>query len=144
MCLKINKLVILLVLLCFGCTVHAPPANEVKLSLMPGKQAIKISGLDYLVIQDIARDSSGAAWQSLMPVYKMPADTDLKNYQPVQPGTYTVKDSAVVFTPDTPFVPQQTYFVRYYKFDAAAKPTDFIMGHNKLGSLHYTDLIFKQ
>lgn len=131
-------------LLCTGCTMYMPPANKVSLMPTPDKRSIKLSGMDYLVLQDIGRDSSGAAWQSLMPVYKMPADTDLKNYQPVQPGTYAIKDSAVVFTPDTPFAAGQTYFLRYYKFDAASKPTDFITGHNKLGSLHYTDLIFKQ
>ena len=83
-------------------------------------------------------------WQSLVPVYKMPADTDLKNYQTAQPGKYIVKDSVVMFTPDTPFIASQTYFVRYYKFDANNKASDYILGHNKLGSRPYTDLIFKQ
>jgi hypothetical protein len=142
--MKMNKLVILLVLLGLGCNTNKTSINGVRLTSTTDRSSIKLSGMDYLVLQDIGRDSSGVAWQSLMPVYKMPADTDLKNYQPVQPGTYAIKDSAVVFTPDTPFAAGQTYFLRYYKFDAASKPTDFITGHNKLGSLHYTDLIFKQ
>ena len=107
------------------------------------RKSVKISGLDNAVIQDIARDSAGGNWQALVPVYKMPADTDLKNYQPVQPGTYQIKDNAVIFTPDTPFMAHQTYFVRYYKFDAGNKVSDFIMGHNRPGSLHYSDLIIK-
>lgn len=134
----------LLVLLSIGCNGNKAVEKQVQLTPTADKHSIKLSGMDYLVLQDIGRDSSGAAWQSLMPVYKMPADTDLKSYQPVQPGNYAIKDSAVVFTPDTPFTAGQTYFLRYYKFDAASKPTDFITGHNKLGSLHYTDLIFKQ
>jgi hypothetical protein len=73
----------------------------------------------------------------------MPADTDLKNYQPVQPGVYHVKDNAVIFVPDTPFAAHQTYFVRYYKFDAGTKVTDFVTGRNRPGSLYYSDLEFK-
>lgn len=107
------------------------------------ERVIKISGLDNAVLQDIARDSAGGNWQALVPVYKMPADTDLKNYQPVQPGTYHVKDNSVIFTPDTPFVAHQTYFVRYYKYDTANKASDFIMGRNRPGGLHYSDLVFK-
>ena len=127
-----------------GCSSNQPKVSNIKITLSPDKRILKITGLDPLIVQDINRDSSGGNWQSLVPVYKMPADTDLKNYQPTQPGKYAVKDSVVTFTPDTPFIAEQTYFVRYYKYDANSKATDFILGHNKLGSLHYTDLIFKQ
>lgn len=127
-----------------GCSSNQPKVNNVKINLTSDKHSLKITGLDLLIVQDINRDSSGGNWQSLVPVFKMPIDTELKNYQPIQPGKYVVTDSVVVFTPDTPFIAQQTYFVRYYKFDANSKASDFILGKNKLGSLHYTDLIFKQ
>ncbi len=116
----------------------------VKINLSADKHSINISGLDNAIVQDINRDSSGGNWQSLVSVYKMPADTDLKNYQPVQPGKYLLRDSVVVFTPDTPFTAQQTYFVRYYKYGTNSQASDYILGHHKLGSLPYTDLIFKQ
>lgn len=111
--------------------------------MVSNRQSVKISGLDNAIIQEIARDSVGAAWQSLVPVYRMPADTDLKSYQPVQPGAYQVKDGVVIFTPDTPFVLHQVYFVRYYQFDKGNKATDFIMGHNRPGGSVYSDLIFQ-
>jgi hypothetical protein len=126
----------------FGCTANKDN-NVVQVNLTPDKHAVKISGLDNAIIQEIGRDSAGSNWQSLLPVYRMPADTDMKNYQPVQPGVYIIKDGVVVFTPDTPFVAHQTYFIRYYKFDADNNAIDFIRGNNKPGSLHYTDLIFK-
>jgi hypothetical protein len=129
-----------LILFNFGCTANKD--KVVQVSFENNKHSVKISGLDNAVTHEISRDSAGGNWQSLLPVYRMPADTDLKNYQPVQPGTYRVTDGAVIFTPDTPFVAHQTYFVRYYKFDAGNKVSDFIMGHNRPGSLHYSDLTF--
>jgi hypothetical protein len=139
-----NKSIVLFVMLCFGCNANKNSSAPVKINLTADKHSINIVGLDNTIVQDINRDSLGGNWQSLVPVYKMPADTDLKNYQPAQPGKYIVKDSIVVFTPDTAFIARQTYFVRYYKFDANTKAADYILGHNKLGSLPYTDLIFKQ
>lgn len=134
----------LFVIICCACNTNTANAPLVKINLTSDKHSLKITGLDPLIVQDINRDSSAGNWQSLVPVYKMPADTDLKNYQPIQPGKYAVADSVVTFTPDTPFAAAQTYFVRYYKYDANSKASDFILGKNKLGSLHYTDLIFKQ
>jgi hypothetical protein len=138
------QVLLLIALFCAGCSSNQPKVNNVKINLTSDKHSLKITGLDPLIVQDLNRDSSGGNWQSLVPVYKMPADTDLKNYQPIQPGKYAVADSVVTFTPDTPFAAAQTYFVRYYKYDANSKASDFILGKNKLGSLHYTDLIFKQ
>jgi hypothetical protein len=134
----------LLSLLLASCASNETRTNPIKINLTADKHSINIAGLDNTIVQDINRDSLGGNWQSLVPVYKMPADTDLKNYQPAQPGKYIVKDSIVVFTPDTAFIARQTYFVRYYKFDANTKAADYILGHNELGSLPYTDLIFKQ
>lgn len=137
-----KKIWLLLIFSCAGCS-SKPDAPVIHVGMINDKHAVKISGLDNAVLQEISRDSAGSAWQSLIPVYRMPADTDLKSYQPVQPGVYQVKDGAIVFTPDTPFVANQAYFVRYYKFDTGNKVTDFIMGHTKPGSLHYSDLVFK-
>jgi hypothetical protein len=139
--ISINKLLTLLVLLSIGCS-NTPKSPVIHIGKVDQERSIKISGLDAAVMQDIARDSSGANWQGLVPVYKMPADTDMKNYQPVQPGIYHIADGAVIFTPDTPFVSHQTYFVRYYQFDAGNKVIDFIGGRNRPGSLHYIDLTF--
>ncbi|MGN8068390.1 hypothetical protein [Mucilaginibacter sp. 22184] len=139
--ISINKLLTLLVLLNIGCS-NTPKPFVIHISKINQERSVKITGLDVAVIQDIARDTSGANWQGLIPVYKMPADTEMKSYQPVQPGTYHIADGAVIFTPDTPFVSRQTYFVRYYQFDNGNKPADFIGGHNRPGSLHYVDLTF--
>ncbi|WP_090472795.1 hypothetical protein [Mucilaginibacter sp. OK268] len=130
-----------LVFSCIGCS-NTPKSPVIHIGKIDQERSVKISGLDAAIIQDITRDSSGANWQGLIPVYKMPTDTEMKNYQPVQPGTYHIADGAVIFTPDTPFVSHQTYFIRYYKFDTGNKLTDFVGGHNRPGSLHYIDLTF--
>lgn len=128
--------------LCLGCGAK-PPVPTVKATLVDSGRSVKFAGLDYAVISEIARDTATGLWQGLIPVYRMPADTDVKDYQPVQPGKYALKDRAVVFTPDTPFVKGQTYFMRYYQFDGGDDAWDFITGKKKLGHPGHTDLIFK-
>ena len=127
----------------FGCT-DRPQGPPVQISATDSNRSIKFKGLDYAVIGEINRDSAGSGvWQSLLPVYRMPADTDLKDYQPVQPGVYKLKDSAVVFTPDTPFAKDKIYFMRYYEFGDANRVWDFIRNKKRLGSMPYMDLVFK-
>ena len=130
------------ILLMFSCS-SKPDAPVVSINLINNKKSIQIKGVDPAIINDIARDSSAEAWQALMPVYRMPADTDMKNLQPVQPGHYTVNNNVVVFTPDTAFATQRSYFLRYYDFDKGNTLTDLIKSRSKPGALHYSDLIFK-
>ncbi len=128
---------------CLSC-VSKPDKINVQISLINKNSSVKLKGLDYGIISEINRDSVTGIWQILIPVYKMPADTDLKNYQSAQPGTYKIIDSAMVFTPDTPFVKDKTYFMRYYKFGEGNSTMDFIKGNKKLRDIPYVDLIFKQ
>jgi hypothetical protein len=137
-----KKPVWLLLLLCFGCTQKQKP-YEVHISLVNNNKSVKIEGLDYAIISEINRDPVAGIWENLLPVYRMPADTDMKDYQPVQHGSYQLKDSSVVFTPDTPFVNNKTYFIRYYQFGKGDSALDLLKEKKKLGSTNYIDLIFK-
>jgi hypothetical protein len=131
------------IILFIGCT-HKPRTAGVHASLVNNKSSVEFKGLDYAIISEINRDSVPGIWQNLLPVFKMPVDTDLKNYQPMQPGRYQLLDSAVVFTPDTPFVKGQTYFIRYFEFGENSDKWAYIRGIKKLGKIPYKDLIFKQ
>ncbi|MDP9048657.1 MAG: hypothetical protein M3N14_11005 [Bacteroidota bacterium] len=137
-----QRIVFIAFLLCLGCS-HKQNVLPVKADLVDNGRSVKFSGLDYAIVSEINRDSTAGLWQGLIPVYRMPADTDVKDYQPVQPGKYRLRDRAVVFTPDTPFVKNQTYFMRYYKFDGGEDVWDLVKGKKKLGRPHYIDLIFK-
>src|SRR5581483_92431 len=97
-----NGYIIFLVWLFAGCGRDVKTA-AIRVGLTGNNHSLQISGFDRAVIADIGRDTSYEAWQSLLPVYKMPADTDMKDFQNAQPGKYEIKDSLVVFTPDTPF-----------------------------------------
>jgi|GEM_PF-389337 len=141
---RIKKCAYLLVILAFGCTTKPQPDASISIALTTNKQALIFKGLDAAIMNEIARDSAGSGWQSLVPVYRMPADTDMKTFQPVQPGKYLVQDSVVVFTPDTPFVKGQTYFVRWYRYNRQADANSYIKGSRQLGQTQFTDLIFKQ
>ncbi|MBK0380313.1 hypothetical protein [Mucilaginibacter segetis] len=138
-----NKFLILIVLLGLGCT-SSKKQPVIHIGLINKGQSLQFTGLDKAVMQEIARDSSDEVWQSFIPVYRMPADTDMKTYQPVQPGNYRLNDSAVVFTPDTPFVKKQEYFVRYYLLGEGLGLSDYLKGSASPGKTHFIDLIFKQ
>jgi hypothetical protein len=140
---KMKKISVVLLLLSVACTPAKHPA-AVKIRLINNKQSVEFRGLNYAVMREIGRDSSTEEWQSLIPVYRMPRDTDMKNYQPEQPGRYELKDNAVVFTPDTPFIAGQVYFVRNYRLGEGSTLADYIKGRTQPGRTHFTDLIFKQ
>jgi hypothetical protein len=127
-------------LLCLGC--NRKHETMVKVSLVDSGRAVRFTGLDNAIMGEISRDTSKGLWQALIPVFCMPADTDLKSYQPVQPGTYRLKDKTIVFTPDTPFVKGRAYFMRYYRFGGNDDMWDYIQGKSKLGRIPYTDLVF--
>ena len=114
-----------------------------RITFINNNSSVKLTGVDCAIIGEINRDSIPGAWQSFVPVYRMPADTDLKNYQPAQPGVYKIIDSAVVFTPDTPFASGKTYFMRYYQFDNDANLMGFLTEKKRLRKTSYIDLIFK-
>jgi hypothetical protein len=111
---------------------------------LPAARQNKITGLGDDILQEIDRDSVTTGWLSLIPVYRMPKDTDMKDFQPPQPGKYVVTDSSVVFTPDTPFISQQTYFVRYYQYDEGNDIMEYVQHRKKLGQVPFMDLVFKR
>ncbi len=131
---------LLLVLICLGCK-SKTSEPVIHISLINNNQSLKINGLDNAIISDIARDTSNH-FENLAPVYRMPADTDMKDFQPNQPGKYVVKDDALVFTPDTPFIKQQTYFMRYYQYGEGNSVWDFVKHKKTALKLRYTDLGF--
>jgi hypothetical protein len=104
--------------------------------------ALKISGPDEAALGEIQRDS--AAWQNLFPVYRMPADTDMKDFQKPQPGSYRLMGAVVIFKPDTPFTKGQSYFLRCFQFGEGKSSWDMLKSGKKLGSQAYIDLTFKK
>lgn len=132
----------ILIFFCCGCKREAPQPT-VDIALVNNNHSLKITGIDSIILNDIDRDTA-KNWQSLFAISRLPADTDLKDYQPAQPGKYRVSKGSVIFTPDTPFVNQQTYFLRYYRHGSNKDVWDYVRGRSKPGQLHYTDLIFKR
>lgn len=138
--MKITTL-FLAIIIYTGCSNHRKGVN-VKISLTDSSHSLKISGFDKLIIADIGRDTNNDAWQSVLPVYKMPADADMKDYQNVQPGKYVVQDSVVVFTPDTAFKKGQVYFLRYFRHDEGTSAWQLVREKKRPGSVSYKDLVF--
>jgi hypothetical protein len=136
-----KRILFVFVLLCFACK-HQKETFLVKVEAINGKHEVKISGIDYAILSEINRDSSKNNWETLAPVYKMPIDTDLKNYQPVQPGIYKIVNQALIFTPDTPFMSTKSYFLRFYQFGDNNSIVDYATGKKKLRALSYRDFVF--
>jgi hypothetical protein len=129
-----------LLLISFGCTHHANiPA--VHIHLVNNELSIDLTALDSSIIGEINRDS--VSWENLFPIYRMPADTDMKDFQRVQPGAYRLSGNVLIFTPDTAFIGGQTYFLRCYRFGEGKSTWDLFKHKQKLGSQVYIDLAFK-
>ena len=137
-----KRQVFILLLFCVACA-QKTDKTSIVIGLTITNRAIKIRGLDKSIMTEISRDTSNYAWQSLFSVYKMPADTDLRDYQNVQPGQYKAQDSVVIFTPDTAFKKGQVYFLRYYQHDEQVSGWQYISGKKRPGSLSYKDLVFR-
>jgi len=137
-----KAILFLLIICCYAC--KSKTANTIQISLADSGHTLKFNGLDPSIIGEISRDTAVNIWQSLIPVYKMPADTDMKDFQTAQPGKYLVSGSTVLFTPDTPFAKQQTYFIRYYRYADGNSLLDYLKKQKKLSVPQYTDLPFKQ
>jgi len=131
----------LIIIFCLGCA--RPSKINIAITLTDSNRSIQISGFDKEVIDDIAQNSADSAWQALLPVYKMPADTDMKDFQNAQPGSYRVKDSLVIFTPDTPFRKGQVYFVRSFDYNQAKNAWEFVREKKQKGSIGHKDLLFR-
>ena len=136
----IKNIPVVLLVLWFGCSSSSKKINF-KIALQ-NNGVLKITGPDSLILNEIQRDSG--AWQNIFPIYRMPADTDMKDFQQPQPGAYHLAGDAVIFTPDTPFIKGQTYFLRCYQFGEGKSSWDIIKHKQKLGSQTYTDLTFKK
>lgn len=132
---------LLLLLILAGCTSQVPEM-QVAVKISPDTHSILISGFDQAIIDDIGRDTVTGVWQNLLPVYKMPVDTDMKDFQVAQPGKYLVKDNLVEFTPDTPFRKGQTYFLRYFDYQGIKHAWQIINGKKRLGAPKHQDLVF--
>lgn len=133
---------LVLIITLVGCSRHKQDMN-IKVSLTNNNRSINISGFDKEVIDDIAQNSADSAWLSLLPVYKMPADTDMKDFQSAQPGKYKVAATEVIFTPDTPFRQGQMYFLRTFDYSGAKDAWDFVRKQKGKGSAVHKDLLFK-
>jgi hypothetical protein len=137
--MKICKLACLVILF-YGCASHT--ARSIKITLKNNSMYIQATGIDAAMFAEMQRDSGSL--QTLMPVFRMPRDTDMKDYQRPQPGVYKMEVSAIIFTPDTPFTTGNTYFLRFYDFAPAKTASEIIRSRRKLGSKVYTDLSFKK
>lgn len=131
--------------ICAAChSASLTESDHSRIGLSKDSQMVVISGLDYSVLHELKKDSlSRDAFTQLFAVYRMPADTDMKDYQNEQPGTYQITDSLITFKPDTEFKKHQTYFARFYGHSTENTPTKLAQGKGNLKAPKFTEVVFK-
>lgn len=136
-----NKSACLLFFICLGCAKKpGQPALEVS---VVNANTITIQNTDDNLLANTSQDTiPNQQWQALLPVYRMPADTDMKDYQNPQPGKYAIKNNAVIFAADTPFKKGQTYFARFYHFQDDSNSWTLLKGDWKQHTSQYRECVF--
>ncbi|WCT12396.1 hypothetical protein [Mucilaginibacter jinjuensis] len=131
-------------LLCFILVGCAKKPNQQQFAVkITGANSVKIAGIDYNILSNLNGDSLGLSqWQAILPVYKMPADTDMMDFVSPQPGKYKLIKDVLVFVADTPFQKNAKYFARYYKLHDDSNAWDLMKGKWKNGSPKYAEVIF--
>jgi len=131
--------------ICAGCqSASVTESDHSRIGLSKDSQMVIVGGLDYSVLQELKKDSlPPEAFQRLFPVYRMPADTDMKDYQNEQPGTYQITDSLITFKPDTAFEKHQTYFARFYGHSTENTPDKLAQSKGNLKAPKFTEVVFK-
>jgi len=136
-----KKSVWLLFFICLGC-VKKPNPQQLKVNVL-NANTISFSNIDYNTLANLRQDSLNmAGWQAILPVYRMPADTDMKDYLKPQPGKYAFNKDVLVFFADTPFQKHKQYFARYYRLHDDSSVWDLIKGKWKRGTPQYVECIF--
>jgi hypothetical protein len=132
------------ILLLFSAACNNKQTDNVEIKVDHPAKAVKVLGVPVTALHGMKNDSlNSLAWLSLFPVCSMPADTDMRNYQPPLTGSYRIDHDDIVFTPDIPFKSGQTYFARYYRYDERITSMDLVMHKRTPGKANYTELIFK-
>lgn len=87
----------------------------VQIALAKDSQNIILKGLRPDVLKQLKADSlSMERWQTLMGIYKIPADSGLLELQKEEPGIYRILGQQIIFKPDTAFESERAYFCRFY------------------------------
>jgi hypothetical protein len=136
---------VVLLYICAGCHFSDKKAKDTtNIHLSKDSQMVVLGGLEYAALQELKKDSlTLAGFQDLFPVYKMPADTDLKDYLKAQRGTYQITDSLITFKPDTVFAKHQAYFARFYGYTTDNSATRLAQGKANLNGPKFKEVVFK-
>ncbi len=137
-----KKTLCLLFCICLGCA-KKPAQSALKVTVISAT-TISITNIDNNLLANTRQDTiANAQWQSLLPVYHMPADTDMMDYQNPQPGKYTIKNNRIIFSADTPFRKGQSYFARFYHFQDDSNIWTLLKGNWKQHTSQYKECVFK-
>ncbi|MXV13959.1 hypothetical protein [Hufsiella ginkgonis] len=97
-----------------GCTRDRKRDRKVIISLSPDSTSVIVNGMNPGLLEILRTDTLSADdWQSVLLVCKESVDETLQGMEPAYSGEYAVRDSSVIYTPDSGFVKKYTYRAEY-------------------------------
>ena len=115
----------------------------VEFALAADSGSLMLKNFDYAILHNLKTDSiSQKGLQDVFPVFRMPADTDMKDLAKTMAGNYTVGDSTITFKPDTPFKKHCLYFARFYSGGLANSQQALVQSTANLTTQKYREFRF--
>lgn len=99
----------------------------VKIALSTDSSALLLSNLPISVIEELEQDSlDNNLWTSFFAVYRDTSDLEMRDFQPVIEGSYTIADGKILFKPTKTWERNTNYFARCYAKTLLRSPEDIL------------------
>lgn len=135
----------LLTAACREKTSETSSGKRVQISLSSDSSAVQLCHVRPDVLEYLKSDSlSLKEWQSFFSVFPTPKDPEMRDFQPSLPGSYSVRDTTIVFIPEEPFAKDSSYFARCFSRQIMDEPSDLLMGKKLSAESEFVEFDFKR
>ena len=125
--------ILFILVIFYGCKQSAKKETSLIIKVSADSIGVELHNIPSFIIDNFAADTlTQAHWKSFFAVYKEPGNPELRDIQAPLKGTYSIKDSLIIFTPDAGFIKGNKYFVQCYAKKLLLEPQDLISNNKKL------------
>jgi len=133
------------ILVCAACTTKPVVQKATATVLDSNRVAFNGAILDHDALQQLKNETlSTEEWLNVLPVVLLPADNDKETNNEEQiTGSYTVNDTAIVFTAQKSFEKHKEYVGRFYSSDSGLSYLKMAQSKQNLKGPQQTEFHFK-